>query len=114
MIQRILLSSFTKRTVKQMPRLTSPCFKLAYQFSSNSEKIKAILRHIKIEMDNKESNLLDSGVVASQHLDPETKKLKIALNLTKDYMKIKNILKESLKVHGFEDVDITLAPKQEK
>lgn len=84
---------------------------LLHGFSSNSDKIKAVLRQIKIEVDNKESNLLDSGVIASQHLDPETKKFRISLNLTKDYMKIKNILKESLKVHGFENVDITLAPK---
>ena len=72
------------------------------------------MQQIKIEVDNRESNLFDSGVIASQHLDSETKKLAISLNLTKDYMKIKNILKESLKLNGFENVEISLAPKTEK
>lgn len=85
-----------------------------YAFSSSSDKIKTILQAIKIEHDNKVSTLYDSGVIAGQHLDPETNKLTISLNLTKDYMKIKNTLRQNLQQQGFNNVDITLAPKQEK
>ena len=62
-------------------------------------------------MNEKSTNIYESGIIASQHLDPETKKLTLSLNLTKDYMKIKNLLKQSLLSEGFANVEIVLAQK---
>lgn len=59
-------------------------------------------------------SLQDSGLIADQFLDAETKKLTIRLNISKDYIKIKNTLKQSLLSAGFVDVDIGMAPKQDK
>ena len=58
------------------------------------------------------SNLFDSGLVASQHIDSETGKVTIALNLSKDYRRVKSLLKEKLDSAGFNNSDIIMAPKQ--
>jgi L-asparaginase/Glu-tRNA(Gln) amidotransferase subunit D len=39
------------------------------------------------------NNLIDAGVIAGSHIDPETKKVSLMVNLTKDYRKIKAIIK---------------------
>lgn len=59
-------------------------------------------------------SLKDSGLIAHQHLDPESKKITILLNISKDYMKIKNTLKQSLLSVGLSNVEINMAPKQDK
>lgn len=50
-------------------------------------------------------------MVASQHIDSETGKITIALNLSKDYRRIKGLLKEKLENEGFKNLDIIMAPK---
>ena len=62
-------------------------------------------------MDGKSANLLDSGIIAGQHIDESTKKVSISLNLNKDYRRIKTLLKNELEANGFIDTDISLAPK---
>ena len=59
-------------------------------------------------------SLKDSGLIAHQHLEPESKKITILLNISKDYMKIKNTLKQSLLSVGLSNVEINMAPKQDK
>jgi Mrp family chromosome partitioning ATPase len=61
-----------------------------------------------------EKSLLESGMISHQHFDPESKKLTIRLHLSKDYIKIKNILKESLLSVGIIDVDISLSSNQKQ
>jgi Mrp family chromosome partitioning ATPase len=36
------------------------------------------------------------------------------LNLTKDYRRLKSVIKESLEAQGFKDVEINLAPKEQE
>jgi Mrp family chromosome partitioning ATPase len=67
---------------------------------------------MQVEVNGKTTSLQDSGLIAHQFLDAETKKLSIVLNISKDYMKIKNTLKQSLLSAGFADVDISMAQKQ--
>jgi hypothetical protein len=68
-------------------------FRTLNRFSESSKQIKEILQKIKVDVRGAEKSLLDSGMISYQHLDPENKKFTIHLHLSKDYMKIKNIIK---------------------
>jgi hypothetical protein len=46
-----------------------------------------------VEIDGKNSGLIESGMVVGQHIDEATKKVSISLNLNKDYRRIKSVLK---------------------
>lgn len=68
----------------------------------------------KIEVENeagKTTGLLESGLIAGQHIDPESSKVTISLNLSKDYRRIKSLIKNELESQGITNVDIILAPK---
>ena len=53
---------------------------------------------------------MGSGMIAGHQVD-EASKVHIALNLNKDYRRIKAMIRTELEMQGFKDVDITLAPK---
>lgn len=59
----------------------------------------------------KNTILTESGLIAGQHIDESNQKVTISLNLSKDYRKIKSLLKNELELGGFKEVDIVLAPK---
>jgi Mrp family chromosome partitioning ATPase len=95
--------------------LSKPRFN--YLFSSHSQKLQDILQKITVETDpGKTAPLLESGIIAGQNIDETNDKVTISLNLTKDYRKIKALLKNELEMQGFKNVDILLAakPKEEK
>ena len=102
MFAKSALKLLTRHTLIQSPR---------YFFSANSEKLKSILQNVAIDVDGKNTNLFDSGLIVGQHIDESTKKVSISLNLNKDYRRIKTLLKNELEASGFNDADITLAPK---
>lgn len=79
---------------------------------STKDKLAAILQKIDVSLENgKTAPLPESGLIAGQHIDEGSSKVTISLNLSKDYRKIKAVLKSELEVGGFRDVDILLAPK---
>ena len=96
------------RFVRQILRPIRP---QAFLFSAQQDKLMALLETIKVESDKgKQESLLGSGMISSHSVD-DANKVKISLNLTKDYRRIKAMIKGQLEVHGFSEIDITLAPK---
>jgi len=77
--------------------LLSKPFHINYLYSSQSEKLKTILQKIAVQTDGgKSAPLLDSGMIAGQNIDETNNKVTISLNLSKDYRKIKALLKTEL------------------
>ena len=66
------------------------------RFSTHSDRLSKTLQRITVEIDGKNSGLLDSGMVVGQHIDEATKKVTISLNLNKDYRRIKSLIKAEL------------------
>lgn len=99
---------FTKTALQWLskPLLTLPCFSF-----STAQKLKDILEKLSVEVDGKQTGLLSSGMVVGQHIDESASKVRISLNLNKDYRRIKALLKSELEAGGFKDIDISLAPK---
>jgi hypothetical protein len=54
------------------------------------------LEKLSVDVDGKPTGLLNSGMVAGQHIDESSKKVSISLNLNKDYRRIKALLKTEL------------------
>lgn len=84
---------------------------LRWQFSASVERVQQILNKIQVESDGKTVNIIDSKIIVSHEVNSETNKVKLLLNLTKDYRQIKALLISALESEGFKDVEITLAPK---
>lgn len=70
------------------PLITQPRF-----FFANSQKLTEILQKLSVEVEGKQTGLLNSGMVAGQHVDESASKVRISLNLNKDYRRIKALLK---------------------
>ena len=83
---------FVKTSLKLLTRpLLNPVPR--YFFSNNSQKLKSILQNVSVEVDGKNTNLFDSGMVVGQHIEEGSKKVSLSLNLNKDYRRIKSLLK---------------------
>lgn len=84
-----MLTKITKlftRTARTIP--------LRFAFTTNSQKLQMLLQKIEVENEaGKTSGLLESGLIAGQHIDPESSKVTISLNLSKDYRRIKSLIK---------------------
>lgn len=82
---------------------------------SNLSHIKDILKDIKTQ-DGK--TIQESNMIYDIKIDSETKKIKILLNLHKDYIKIKNIIekkfKESPYFKEYDKIEVTMAPAEKK
>ena len=39
---------------------------------------------------------MEADIIARQHIDPETEKVSLMLKLTKDYRRVKSLIKERL------------------
>lgn len=99
---------FTKTALQW---LSKPLIKRPIFSFTTAQKLKEILDKLSVEVDGKQAGLLSSGIVAGQYIDESTSKVRISLNLNKDYRRIKALLKSELEAGGFKDIDISLAPK---
>jgi hypothetical protein len=107
-----MLASFACKLFTGHTRTPSLVFPVKRWFSTNSQKLQALLGKIQVQDESgKNKSLLDSGLIAGQHIDPSTSKVTISLNLSKDYRRIKALLKTELETEGFGNVEIALAPK---
>lgn len=95
-------------------RTVRPAFFLPRYNFANGKDLKNILKTLKVELDGKSTGLEESGIIVGQHFDPSTDKVTISLNLNKDYRRIKALLKDRLTAEGFQNIDITLAPKSKE
>jgi hypothetical protein len=76
--------------------LTRPCLPMRF-FSTNSQKLQGLLGRIQVQNESgKTTGLLESGLIVGQHIDPSSAKVTISLNLSKDYRRIKALLKSEL------------------
>jgi hypothetical protein len=72
-------------------------FPLRFPFTTNSQKLQSLLKKIEVQNEGGQSTgLLDSGLIVGQHIDPESSKITISLNLNKDYRRIKALIKSEL------------------
>lgn len=91
--------------LRQILARSLPFVKFVSRFST--QKLTDILRKVQVHNEQNEPiSLLDSGIVVSHNVDSTTKKITMALNLTKDYRKVKALLKGQLEAEGYTDVDI--------
>ena len=74
MLIRRAISSFISRSPLSSayinPSSSKYCRLNLFGFSSSSQKLREIFQKINIEVDNKLTNILDAGIISTQHLDP--------------------------------------------
>ena len=84
---------FTKSTIQLLNLFKPSLLPTPRLFFSNSKKLASILQNLSVDIDGKTTNILDSGMIVGQHIDEETKKVSLSINLNKDYRRIKAMLK---------------------
>lgn len=66
-----------------------------------------------VEVDSKNKDILEAGIVKSYSIT-ETNKVIVGVNVSKNFIKLKSLIKLKLNQAGFNDVDVLLQQEQDR
>lgn len=83
-------------------------------FTSGKNSLSDVLASISVTVGGQSKNLLDSGILQSHSVDPNTNKVVLAVSATRNFPQLKNMITKSLAQKGYSQVEVHLAHKQDK